>query len=230
VTGVRTAIVTGGTGALGRAVVAALLEAGDRVAVPWIVAEERDALASSHPEACSQGALLLLEADVAEAEGAASLAAAAPDASLLVNGVGGFDGGAPVHETGLEVWDRLYRMNVRTAVATTRAVVPGMIAGSGGVIVNVASQAAPARPAGLAAYSASKDAVIVLTETLQKELGDHHIRVNAVAPGTIDTPANRQAMPDADSSAWTPPERIAQVIRWLASDAASSVRGAVIPV
>jgi len=226
----RCAVVTGGTGALGRAVVGSLLEAGDRVAVPWIVKEERDALAASHSAAASDGRLVLLEADVAEADGGAALALAAPDATLLVNGVGGFAGGTPVHETDLEVWDRLYRMNLRTAVATTRAIVPGMIAAGGGVIVNVTSQAAPARPPGLAAYSAAKDAVIVLTETLQKELAGHDIRVNAVAPGTIDTPANRRAMPDADFSSWTPPEHIAQVIRWLASDDASSVRGGVIPV
>jgi len=226
----RSVIVTGGTGALGRAVVAAFLADGDRVTVPWIVAAECAALVAAERGAADEGRLVLVEADVAEASGANALAAAAHDASVLVNGVGGFAGGSPVHGTDLEVWDRLYRMNLRTAVATSRAVVPGLLARGGGAIVNVASQAAPARLPGLAAYAASKDGVIVLTETLQKELAGHGVRVNAVAPGTIDTPANRAAMPDADFSGWTAPAAIARVVHWLAGDDAAAVRGAILPV
>lgn len=226
----RTVIATGGTGALGRAVVAAFLEAGDRVVVPWVVAEERDALLEEQRGPADAGRLVLLEADVAEEEGAGAVAEAAGETGVLVNGVGGFAGGTPVHETSLEVWDRMYRMNVRTAVAMCRAVVPGMLARGRGVVLNVASAAAPARPEGLAAYAASKDAVAVLTETLHKEVGARGLRVNAVAPTTIDTPANRRAMPDADRAAWTPPARIAAVLRWLASDDAAAVRGGILPV
>jgi NAD(P)-dependent dehydrogenase (short-subunit alcohol dehydrogenase family) len=226
----RSAIVTGGTGALGRSVVAAFLAAGDRVTVPWIVAAERDALAADARHALADGRLRLVEADVAEESGARTVAEQAGEAAVLVNGVGGFEGGAPVHETELALWDRLYRINLRSAVAASRAVAPGLVARGRGVIVNVASQAAWTRPAGLAAYAASKDGVIVLTETLQRELGPHGVRVNAVAPGTIDTPANRAAMPDADFAAWTPPARIAAVVLWLASEAAAAVRGAVVPV
>ncbi|MCZ6781689.1 MAG: SDR family NAD(P)-dependent oxidoreductase [Proteobacteria bacterium] len=225
-------IATGGTGALGRAVVRAFLDGGDRVVVPWIVKAELDAISEGEAAARESGQLTLVEADVAEAAGADALVAAAGpgEIEVVVNGVGGFGGGTPVHETELELWDRMYRMNLRTAVATSRAALPGMITRGAGVILNVASQAALARPAGLAAYSASKDAVIVLTETLQKEVAEHGIRVNAVSPATIDTPANREAMPDADFAIWTPPARIAQVLTWLASDAAATVRGAVVPV
>jgi NAD(P)-dependent dehydrogenase (short-subunit alcohol dehydrogenase family) len=226
----RTVIATGGTGALGRAVVHVFLEAGDRVVVPWVEGGERDDLAAAEGEALDAGRLALVEADVAEEEGALAVAREAGEPFVLVNGVGGFGGGRPVHETSLDVWDRMYRMNVRTAVAMCRAVVPGMVARGSGVVLNVASAAAPARPEGLAAYAASKDAVVVLTETLQKEVAAHGLRVNAVAPTTIDTPANREAMPDADRSAWTPPERIAAVLRWLASDEAVAVRGGVVPV
>jgi NAD(P)-dependent dehydrogenase (short-subunit alcohol dehydrogenase family) len=147
-----------------------------------------------------------------------------------VNGVGGFSGGEPVHETELETWDRMYRMNVRTAVALSRAVIPGMLARRSGAILNVASRAALDRPAGLAAYAAAKSAVIVLTETLQKELAGHGVRVNAVLPTTIDTPANRVAMPGADFLQWTAPARIAEVLVWLASPAGATVRGGLIPV
>jgi len=211
-------------------VVDAALDAGAHVWVPWIVAAEREALAAARADALDAGRLGLIEADVAEEAGAAAVAQRAPGAAVLVNGVGGFAGGTPVHETELDLWDRMYRMNVRTAAAMARAVAPGMIQRGRGVIVNVASQAALDAPPGIAAYAASKAAVAVLTRSLQQELGGHGIRVNAVVPTTIDTPANRAAMPDADFSAWTPPARIAAVIAWLASDEGATVRGGAIPV
>jgi NAD(P)-dependent dehydrogenase (short-subunit alcohol dehydrogenase family) len=124
----------------------------------------------------------------------------------------------------------MWRMNVCSAVAMSRAALPSMIARGRGVILNIASRAAIDRPPGLAAYSASKAAVLVLTETLQREVAKHGIRVNAVVPTTIDTPANRAAMPKADFSQWTPPDRIAEVMVWLASSAGETVRGGLIPV
>jgi NAD(P)-dependent dehydrogenase (short-subunit alcohol dehydrogenase family) len=223
-------IVTGGTGALGSAIVTAALEGGDRVVVPWIVDRERERLADRCRAALDAGTLELVQADVADDAGTAAVVARAGEPFVLVNGVGGFGGGTPVHETELELWDRMYRMNVRTAVAMSRAVAPGMIARRRGLIVNVASQAATDAPPGIAAYAASKAAVSVLTRSLQQELGEHGVRVNAVVPTTIDTPANRAAMPDADFTTWTPPADIAGVIRWLASDAGSTVRGGLIPV
>ncbi len=226
----RTVIVTGGTGALGRAVVAAFLEEGDRVVVPWIDKDECDEIERLWREALTSGRLTLVEADVADESGASRVAAALRSVDVLVNAAGGFAGGNPVCETDLGLWDDMFRINVRTAVAMSRAVLPGMRQRGCGVIVNVASRAAYERPAGLAAYSASKDAVVVLTETLQKEMAEVEVRVNAVVPTTIDTPANRKAMPDADFSQWTPPERIARVMVWLASDDAASVRGGLLPV
>jgi len=228
----RCVIVTGGTGALGQVVTAAFLAQGNCVVVPWVAKSERDALARSQGPALDHGRLILVEADVAEESGAQAVVGAAPDSGpdALVNGVGGFAGGSPLHETELEVWDRMYRMNVRTAVAMTRAVLPGMLARNQGSVICVASQAALTRPAGLAAYSAAKAGVQVLTETVQRELAGSAVRINALAPGTIDTPANRTAMPAADPSTWTPPARIAEVILWLASPAAAAIRGATLPV
>ena len=167
---------------------------------------------------------------MADEPGATEVARVAGAARVLVNGVGGFAGGTPVDETDLELWDQMYRINVRSAVAMSRALVPGMRSRRHGVIVNVASQAARERPAGLAAYSAAKAAVVVLTETLQKEVAADGIRVHAVVPTTIDTPANRVAMPDADFSSWTPPSEIAKVISWLAGDDAATVRAGLVPV
>ncbi len=226
----RPVIVTGGSGALGRAVVSRFLEVGDRVLVPWILKAERDAIEAEEGAALQAGRLLLVEADLTEESGARIAASTLPDAEVLVNGVGGFLGGTPVLETELEVWDRMFRMNVRTAVAMSRAVLPGMLARGRGAIVNIASRAAFDRPAGLAAYASAKAAIVVLTETLQREVQAQGVRVNAVVPTTIDTPANRAAMPGADFSLWTPPARIADVIHWLASEASASVRGGLIPV
>jgi NAD(P)-dependent dehydrogenase (short-subunit alcohol dehydrogenase family) len=229
VSGARDVIVTGGTGGLGRAVVAAFLAGGDRVVVPWIVARERDAVGAQFKGALDAGALVLLEVDVAEPAGAASLVRSAGEVAVLVNGVGGFAAGA-IHETPLETWDHMYRLNVRAAASMTHAALPGMLARGRGAIVNVAAAAALDPPAGIGAYAASKAALVALTRSLAREVAGRGVRVNAVLPTTIDTPANRAAMPDADFSLWTRPEQIAAAIHWLASDAASAVRGALVPV
>ncbi len=226
----RNVLVSGGTGALGRAVASAFLESGDRVIAPWIVEAEARALEADQAEALASGRLVLLEADIAEAAGAATAVKAVEPLDVLVNAAGGFAGGTPVWETDLETWDAMYRINVRTAAALCRAALPGLRERGRGVVVNVASAAADARPAALAAYAASKASVAVLTQTLQREVEGSAIRINAVVPTTIDTPANRRAMPDADPSAWTTPAQIASVIRWLASDEAASVRGGLVPV
>jgi len=219
-------IVTGGTGALGRTLVEAFVARGDRVAVPWILSGERDSVRALWRER----AVTLVEADIAEDTGARAVADAAGACAVLVNAAGGFDMGGDVDQTPLEMWDALYRMNLRTAVAMTRAVLPGMRERKHGAIVNVTAAPALGAAPGIAAYAASKAGVALLTRSLQEEVAADGIRVNAIVPTTIDTPTNRQSMPDADFSTWTPPERIAQVVLWLTSDAASSVRGALVPV
>lgn len=224
----RGVIVTGGTGGLGQAVVAAFLAAGDRIAVPWIAAPEARRVRERFASPLADGRLRLVEADIAEADGAAALLAAAGDVAVVVNGAGGFAGGAHA-ETELAVWDQLYRINVRTVAAMCRAALPGLLARGHGAIVNIGATAAVEPPGGLGAYVASKAAVVAFTRSLAREVPPG-IRVNAVLPSTIDTPANRAAMPDADFSRWTRPEQIADTIVWLASDAASAVRGALVPV
>jgi len=149
---------------------------------------------------------------------------------ILVNTVGAFRAGLPVHETPLETWDLLFGLNLRTSLMAARAVVPVMLRQHYGKIVLVAARAAREGAANMAAYSASKAAVARLTESLAAELKGSGINANCVVPGTLDTAANRQERPDADSSKWVAPETVADVILFLASDAARGVNGASLPV
>jgi NAD(P)-dependent dehydrogenase (short-subunit alcohol dehydrogenase family) len=149
---------------------------------------------------------------------------------ILVNIAGGFTMGPPVHETPDRDWDFMMDLNARTVFNTCRAVVPHLIEGSGGRIVNVSARAALEGKGHMAPYCASKAAVITLTESLAAELRDAGIRVNCILPGTVDTPQNREAMPDQDHTRWVPPGALADVMLFLASDAARCVTGAAVPV
>lgn len=148
----------------------------------------------------------------------------------LVNTVGGFRGGKPVHETDLAEWDFMYDINVRTALHACRAVIPYMLQAGSGRIINIASRNAFQGSPNYAAYSAAKTAVLRLTESLAGEMKTRGITVNCIVPGTIDTPQNRKDMPKADFSSWVPPEDLANVIAFLLSDEARSVTGAAVPV
>lgn len=148
----------------------------------------------------------------------------------LVNTVGGFRGGKPVHESDRAEFDSMFDINVRTLLNACRAVIPLMLKSKSGRIVNIASRNAFAGSANYAAYSAAKTAVLRLSESMAGELKGNGINVNCVAPGTIDTPQNRAAMPDADFSTWVLPSDIANVIAFLLSDEAQSITGTVVPV
>jgi NAD(P)-dependent dehydrogenase (short-subunit alcohol dehydrogenase family) len=147
----------------------------------------------------------------------------------LVNAVGGFAGGELV-STSMAEWNRMLALNLNTAMLGCRAVLPAMIRARRGRIVNIASRAVVPPQGGFIAYTVSKAAVITLTQALAQEVRAHGITVNAVLPSTMDTPANRRAMPDADRSAWVTTEAVALVVAFLASDAAEAVSGAAVPV
>ena len=138
--------------------------------------------------------------------------------------------GAPVHETSDATWDFLFDLNARTVPHACRAVVPRLLDQGAGKIVNVAAYSALRGTGLMGAYTASKAAVLRLTEAMSEELRPRGINVNCVLPTTIDTPENRQAMPEADSSRWVSPQALADVIAFLASDSARGVHGAAIPV
>ena len=231
----RTALVAGGSGALGTAVTALLLERGERVAVPFVRQDEADALRAAQPAAVADGRLRLSDVDVSDLDALAAfldvLFADWGPLWLACSVVGGWAGGTPVSELAdLSTLERQLTLNLRTAFAVAAEGLRHMDEAAGGRVVLVGSRTILRPAAGQAAYSASKAGVLALVDTLAAELRGSRRTANAVVPGVIDTPANRAAMPDADHSRWVPPDAIAEVIAWLASPAAWPVSGAAIPV
>ena len=227
----KVAIVAGGTGALGQSIVLRLLRDGAAVAVPWFIPEEWAALQSAAGDARARlsGQKLDMADEAAVTAFVADVRGRSKRVDLIVNAVGGFAGG-DLAATPLAEWRRLVDLNLTSAVVGCRAVLPAMRAARRGRIVNVASRAVVPPLGGFIAYTVSKSAVIALTQALAQEERPHGITVNAVLPSTMDTPANRKAMPDADRSAWVSTDAVADVIAYLASDSASAVSGACVMV
>jgi NAD(P)-dependent dehydrogenase (short-subunit alcohol dehydrogenase family) len=220
----RTVVLTGASGNLGRVVASAFADTGASLAL-------LDVKPGSTQESAKQ---IFVQTDLFDAQ---SVQAAADRIlqrfgriDVLCNLAGGFRMGSPVHETSAQDWDFLFNLNARTVLHTAKAMVPAMLERGGGKIVNVAAYAAQKGAARMGAYAASKSAVIRLTETMAAELREHNINVNCVLPTIIDTPQNRADMPDADPRRWVAPADLAQVIVFLASDAARAIHGAAVPV
>ncbi len=206
-----TAIVTGGTGGLGRAVVMRLLDDGWRVVCPWVFERELEGIERRHD-------LELIEADLFD-----------PQEARKVNLVGGFDAPGRVHEIELERFEQQFRLNLRATYLMCHAALPFMI-GARGSIVCVGTRAALQPFSGAAGYIASKAAVIAFAQALATEYRHDGVRCNAILPSVIDTPANRASMPDADFERWVTPQEIAGVISYLLSEQSKPTSGAAIPV
>ncbi len=225
----RAVLVTGSTGVLGTAVVRAFLEAGARVTASWISERERDALV----QALGSNVDVRFEhADVTDPAAVSGLVAAASQAAgrldVLAHLVGGF-AMDPVGETETDTWHKMVAINATSAFMCAREAVRRMRPNGWGRIVTVGSVPAVDRGASnMAAYAASKAAVVSLTQSLAKEVVAHGITVNSVIPTTIDSPANRAAMPNAKTGTWLPPQAIAKVIVWLASEPAAIVTGTAV--
>jgi NAD(P)-dependent dehydrogenase (short-subunit alcohol dehydrogenase family) len=228
----RVAIVTGGTGALGSAVVFDLAGSGARVAVPYTTDEHWAALESRVGAVREQ--LWGAKADLTKAAAVERFVADVMErwgrVDFLVCIAGGFAAGK-IHETSEKNWDRMFDLNLRTVYLAAHAAVPVMIQQNFGRIITTSSGAIlNGGGAGIAAYAISKGAVRQLTEILANELKDYNIHAHCILPGTMDTQANRRDMPKADLSQWVATADVARVIRFLLSDDASAVRSGAVPV
>jgi NAD(P)-dependent dehydrogenase (short-subunit alcohol dehydrogenase family) len=215
-------LVAGGTGILGTAVVHELLDADHAVAATWIVPSERERLASLPVQ--------LVEADLFDPDAAEVAVAAVEDLEAVVDLVGGFRSGPRVHETDLEDFEGVIRLNLTPAFTLARAAMPPLMARGSGAFVGVSARPALRPFPGAAGYITAKAALLAFVRALDAEYRGHGIRCNAILPSVIDTPANREAEPDADWSKWVPPAEIAKVVRFLVSEDSGPTSGAAIPV
>lgn len=218
-------LVAGASGALGSAVVATLLHAGHPVTATY----------RSHPPVDNEPArgpsgLTHVRVDIGDPAEAAAAVAAVPNLGAVVNLVGGYAGGTPLHETSPDAFDHMLQLNLRPTFLLARAAVPVLVARGGGAFVATSARAAIRPFAGAAAYITAKAGVLALVGALDAEYRSQGLRANAIVPGVIDTPANRSAQPGADRSHWTAPEAIAEVVRFLVSEESAAVTGAAIPV
>jgi NAD(P)-dependent dehydrogenase (short-subunit alcohol dehydrogenase family) len=221
----RIVIITGAKGGLGTSVTSRFLDASDTV-----VGASRSIKSSDFP----RENFVAVPTDFSDRESVSRLAGSTIERfgriDALVHVVGGFAGGAPIHETDEQTWKQMLDQNLNAAFHVIGAVVPHMRKAKFGRIVMVGSKAADQPHAKLGAYVISKTALVTLVKTVALENTDAGITANLVLPGTMDTAANRAAMPSADRSKWVHPSDVANVIYWLSTDAASQVNGAAIPV
>ena len=218
------AVVTGGTGSLGRAVASAFLAAGARVVATTrhpVDGETHERLAIEAVDVVDEESMLRFADLVRERHGRCD---------ALVCCAGGFEAGTHIAETPLAMWRRLLDLNATSAFLSCRALLPLMLEARRGSIVLVGARTALYPFPGGVPYSVAKSAVIALATSLAVELRDQGVNVNCVLPKVIDTPANRAASPDADPSRWVTPEEMAETILWLCSPAARETSGAVIPI
>lgn len=223
----REVVVTGGTGALGAAVVGALLARGATVHVPWRTSAEAERFSHrGHPQ------IRLIEAELSDEAAVAALYAGVGKLWASLHIAGGF-AMAPIAATDRAAFLGQIETNFLSCAASSREAVKAMRrAGQGGRIVNVTARPGiePRHGGGMTAYVASKAAVAAFTQALAAEVIGEGILVNAVAPGTLDTPANRASMPKADPAKWAKPEEVAATILYLASPDNRVTSGAIVPV
>ncbi len=218
----KVVLITGGSGGLGQTVVPAFVQAGARV-----VSVVRGASSSQTPGQVSMKADVTDEHDVRRLVDEVVQKEGRVD--TLINLVGGFAPGR-VLETESSLWQRMLTLNLTSAFFLSKAVIPDMMTRRSGRIVHVAARSAMEPAPGAFAYSVSKSGLVAMIRTLALELTGSGITVTGILPGTMDTPANRKSMPDADPSTWVKPESVARTLLLLASDEADQINGAIVPI
>ena len=225
-------MITGGSGNLGAALARAYRESGAKLA---IIDRHKDVLQKLFPDLVDDEDCYISGcADLTDPDEVGSVVQESVSyfgqIDILVNTVGGYRAGTPIYETDIKTWNFMINLNAGSVFITTQCVLPYMIQQGSGKIVHTAARPGLQGRANMSAYSASKAAVIRLTESASAEVKKKGINVNCVLPGTLDTPQNRVAMPDADFSTWVKLESLANVILFLTSDAARDIHGAAVPV
>ena len=221
----QVAIVTGANGGLGTDVTKALLAAGATV-----VGVARS-VTGAEPRDSQYHSLAANLVDPAEVRTTiAKVEAQFGRIDLLVHVMGAFAGGTSVAETDDATWQKMMDINLNAAFYVLRAVVPVMRNAERGRIIAIGSRQAVQPAANVAAYSASKAALVSLVQTVALENKDKNIRANAILPGTMDTPVNRTAMPKANFAKWVQPSHVADLVVMLAGEAGSDISGAAIPI
>jgi NAD(P)-dependent dehydrogenase (short-subunit alcohol dehydrogenase family) len=230
----RVAMITGGTGALGRAVADHFIDAGARLAIPWVVEPEVPMLKQRLGNRFSDANVFLKRADVGDEAQVASfindVTSKFGKLDILINLVGGFWGGKSIAETTSAEWQAMFDINLKPTFMCCRAAVPTMKKNSYGRIVSVSSRTGLLGAGDFAAYAVAKGAIATFTVSLAEEVLPDNILVNAIAPSTIDTEANRTAMPKAKHENWVKPEDIARTLAFLCSEENRVTSGTVVPV
>ena len=213
-------LVTGASGGLGRYVTQAFLDAGATVAGTSRKIQQSDFTAVPGEISTEAGVRAVLDTVIARLG----------KLDVLAHTLGSFAGGTSVAETDDGTFQSMFHLNVNSFFYVLRASIPALRKSSTGRIIAIGSRAAIEPGAGVGAYAASKAAMLSLVRTVAAENRDIGLTANAILPGTMDTPANRTAMPGADFSKWVQPANVASLAVWLASDGARDINGAAIPV
>jgi len=224
-------VVTGAAGNLGQAVVRAFLDQGGSVCA---LDYQMGRLTEVFTDIQDPNLKLFEEVDVTDLDSLKAISGNIHDyngnVDVLVNTVGGFSSGEPVHELSASTWRKMLNLNVISFINCSKIFIPDMLEKNKGKVITIGAKSSLKGGAKSGAYAASKAALLRLTESMAEELKSHNIQVNCVLPSTIDTPQNRDAMPQADFSKWVSPGKIAEVILFLCSSAAEEITGAAIPV
>ena len=228
----RNVLITGGTGILGSAVTKAYLAQGDTVAVTYLFEDEVKRFKQDNPK-LSEDVTFLFANVTEETEVQNTIEAFVSkfgSLDVLINIVGGFVGGIPTAELEVDRWDFMMNLNLKSVFLCCKTAIPHMTENGYGKIINVSARAGLKGEAGLSAYCVAKGGVRTLTEALAAEVMDSGVNVNAIMPSIMDTPMNREAMPDEDHDRWVATTDVAKVICFLTSDEAAIINGAAIPV
>jgi NAD(P)-dependent dehydrogenase (short-subunit alcohol dehydrogenase family) len=224
----KVVLITGGTGALGRAVAQTFGTSNATTVVTYIIEEEREDVKSKIKTIAE-----LVKADITKEDQAKKLVSHVIKTydriDVLVNVVGGYLGSKTVAELDETEWDKMMSMNLKSAFLISKHVIPLMVAAKHGKIVHISSRTGLKSDGYDSAYSASKSGLIRLVESISEEVKEHNINVNCILPSIIDTEANRNAMPNSDFSKWVKTEDLANLVLFLCSDEAKVINGAAIP-